>query len=129
MNAPGMDRPDTAKELGRLKDFQRRSLDVVFQRMYLDQRPARRFLLADEVGLGKTLIARGVITRTIEHLWDTVPRIDVVYLCSNSDIARQNVSRLTPHISQTFPLAQVADAHRALETRHTVGKIVLELAK
>lgn len=97
MTALAMEKLDTAKELSRLKDFQRRSLDAVFQRMYLDQAPARRFLLADEVGLGKTLIARGVITRTIEHLWDTVQRIDVVYLCSNSDIARQNVRRLTPH--------------------------------
>ncbi|WP_309569953.1 NADP-dependent oxidoreductase [Deinococcus sp.] len=43
--------------------------------------------------------------------------------------AEFTAGRLTPHISQTFPLAQVADAHRALETRHTVGKIVLELAK
>jgi hypothetical protein len=91
-----IERPDTEKELAYLKDFQRLSVDTVFRRMYLDARPTRRFLVADEVGLGKTLVARGVIARTIDHLWDTVKRIDIVYLCSNSDIARQNVRRLTP---------------------------------
>src|SRR5690606_10190621 len=52
------------------------------------------FLVADEVGLGKTLVARGVIARTIEHLQDAVDRIDIVYVCSNAQIARQNVRRL-----------------------------------
>jgi NADPH:quinone reductase-like Zn-dependent oxidoreductase len=35
--------------------------------------------------------------------------------------------QLKPHISQTFPLERVADAHRTLETGRTVGKIVLEV--
>lgn len=89
-------RPDVAKELSRLKDFQRRTVDAVFARMYDDDPPARRFLVADEVGLGKTLVARGVVVRAIDRLWDKVGRIDIVYLCSNGDIARQNVARLTP---------------------------------
>jgi hypothetical protein len=62
--------------------------------MFLDEDPARRFLVADEVGLGKTLVARGLIGRIVEHLKGTCPRIDIVYICSNADIARQNVSRL-----------------------------------
>lgn len=92
-----IERPDPAQELQYLKDFQRLSVNTVFRRMYEDASPTRRFLVADEVGLGKTLVARGVITRVIDHLWNRVPRIDIVYLCSNSDIARQNVRRLTPH--------------------------------
>ena len=36
--------------------------------------------------------------------------------------------QLKPHVSQTFPLEGVADAHRAQETGHTVGKIVLDVA-
>ncbi len=35
--------------------------------------------------------------------------------------------QLKPHVSQTFPLEQVSDAHRAQETGRTVGKIVLEV--
>jgi hypothetical protein len=40
------------------------------------------------------LVAKGVIARVIEHLQDAVERIDIVYVCSNADIARQNVARL-----------------------------------
>jgi hypothetical protein len=80
--------------LGQLKDFQRRTVDYVFKRMYLDDPPARRFLVADEVGLGKTMVARGLIARTLHHLADRVDRIDVVYICSNASIAEQNVNRL-----------------------------------
>ncbi len=87
-------RPDTAKVLAGLKDFQRKTVDYVFDRLY-GENPTRRFLVADEVGLGKTLVARGVIAKTIDHLWDKVKRIDVVYICSNADIARQNVQRLS----------------------------------
>jgi NADPH2:quinone reductase len=31
------------------------------------------------------------------------------------------------HIGQRFPLAQAADAHRALEGRGTVGKVLLDV--
>jgi Helicase conserved C-terminal domain len=65
----------------------------------------RRFLVADEVGLGKTLVARGVIARAIQHLWESVGRIDIIYICSNSGIARQNISRLniTGHSDHRLP--------------------------
>ncbi len=58
--------------------------------------PTPPFLVADETGLGRALVARGVIARTIERLQDddAVDRIDVVYVCSNADIAEQNISRL-----------------------------------
>src|SRR5262245_53574620 len=87
-------KPDTAAVLAGLKDFQRDTVDHVFRRLYLDPTPTHRFLVADEVGLGKTLVARGLIARTIDHLWESVPRIDIVYICSNADIARQNIRRL-----------------------------------
>ena len=87
-------RPDPASVCAELKDFQRRSVDYVFRRLYLDADRVDRFLLADEVGLGKTKVAKGVIARTIDHVWDSVERIDVVYVCSNASIARQNLNRL-----------------------------------
>ena len=86
-------RPDTAAVLTGLKDFQKATVNYVFDRFY-GHNPTRKFLVADEVGLGKTLVARGVIARAIDHLWQDVPRIDVIYICSNSDIARQNIDRL-----------------------------------
>ena len=87
-------RHDAEKALSVLKDFQRRTVDYVFKRLWEDDPPAHRFLVADEVGLGKTLVARGVVAKTLEHLWDRVGRIDIVYICSNASIAHQNIRRL-----------------------------------
>jgi NADPH:quinone reductase-like Zn-dependent oxidoreductase len=36
--------------------------------------------------------------------------------------------KLTPIVSQTFPLAEASKAHQQIETRHTRGKIVLKVA-
>lgn len=94
-------RPDLKRELSRLKDFQLDTVDYVHSRFYGDD-PVRRMLVADEVGLGKTLVARGVIAKTIEQLWDTVRRIDIVYICSNSQIARQNLNRL--RVGDSLPI-------------------------
>jgi hypothetical protein len=97
---------DVDAVLGQLKDFQRASVDYVFKRLYLDEHPARRFLVADEVGLGKTLVARGVIAKAIQHLREKeIPRIDIVYICSNADIARQNINRLNVTGQDDFALA------------------------
>jgi len=89
-----MRRPDVQRIMGQLKDFQRRSVDYVFERLYGDNNGTRRFLLADEVGLGKTLVARGVVAKAVDHLWDQQKNINVVYICANQDIARQNIERL-----------------------------------
>ena len=83
--------------LAGLKRFQRSTVEYVFKRLYLDSDPALRFLIADEVGLGKTLVARGVIAKAIKHLRETLGekhRIDIVYICSNGSIARQNIRKL-----------------------------------
>ena len=87
-------KPDCQEILQGLKDFQRDTVDYVFSRLYTDADSTRRFLVADEVGLGKTLVARGIIAKAIEHLWKDVPRIDILYICSNSNIASQNISKL-----------------------------------
>jgi len=97
--------PDTTKILNSLKDFQKRSVERVFRRLYVDDDYTNRFLIADEVGLGKTLVARGVIAKSIEHLWDRVDRIDVIYICSNREIASQNINRLNITAEKQFSLA------------------------
>jgi hypothetical protein len=80
--------------LARLREFQRRTARYVFRRFYQDKVATDRFLVADEVGLGKTMVARGIIALTMEHLQDQVERIDIVYVCSNQAIAQQNLNRL-----------------------------------
>jgi hypothetical protein len=95
-----------ADVLAGLKDFQLRTVDYVFERLYGDDDPVRRFLVADEVGLGKTLVARGVIAKAIEHLQaNGVKRVDVVYICSNAEIARQNIKKLNVTGDEDFQLA------------------------
>jgi hypothetical protein len=108
--------PDLKEIEQGLKDFQRRTARAVFRRLYERERSTHRFLVADEVGLGKTLIARSVIARTLHHLWEKVKRIDVVYICSNAAIARQNIKRLNV----------LGEAGKTLPTRITLLPIVLQ---
>ena len=104
-----MIRPDVDAILEPLTPFQRRTVEHAFRRLFLAEDSTARFLVADEVGLGKTLVARGVIARTIDHLWEDVGRIDVVYICSNGSIARSNLPKL-----------QIGEASFALATRLTM---------
>ena len=85
-----MRKPDAEEILKPLKPFQRRTVEHGFRQLFLAPDSTARFLVADEVGLGKTLVARGIVARAIEHLWDAVDRIDVVYICSNHSIGLAN---------------------------------------
>ncbi|MYA18164.1 MAG: hypothetical protein F4Z28_16110 [Gammaproteobacteria bacterium] len=88
---------DVEAVLADLKDFQRRTAVWAFDRMFDETDPATRFLVADEVGLGKTHIAKGVIAQVIDYLGQTGDkRHDIVYVCSNLAIASQNVRKLAP---------------------------------
>ena len=58
-----------------------------------DRSGSRRMLLADEVGLGKTVVARGVIEGLMKGR--RTP-LTVIYLCSNVEIAEQNRRKLDP---------------------------------
>lgn len=81
--------------LSGLKDFQRATVDHVVDRFFDPVEPSRRFLVADEVGLGKTHVARGVIAHLLDKRSRSgKERIDVVYVCANSNIARQNIRKL-----------------------------------
>ena len=93
--------------LGKLKDFQRQTAEYAFRRLFQAQDSTRRFLIADEVGLGKTLVAAGLIGLAVEHLRQIgTPRVDVIYICSNQAIARQNVNRIKQLLGiETEPLA------------------------
>lgn len=75
-----------------LTGFQQRTADYAVRRMWEDPHPAHRFLVADEVGLGKTIVAREVIRKSLARF----PRrhFDIVYLCSSQAIASQNLPKL-----------------------------------
>jgi hypothetical protein len=120
-----MSRFDAEQALAPLKDFQLATAEHVFARLYRDHDAVRRFLIADEVGLGKTLVARGVIAKTIEHLQDVVERVDVVYVCSNALIARQNLQRLRVGQQEHFELAERITMLPATAHHLTANKINL----
>jgi len=90
-----------------LKDFQVDTAEYVLRRLYDDPDATDRFLVADEVGMGKTLVARQVIAGAIGRLQQdaTVGRIDIIYICSNADIARQNIGKLDVREDGTKPLS------------------------
>lgn len=77
-----------------LKPFQIATAEAAIDGLWREDTTSR-FLVADEVGLGKTLVAKGVIAHLIEKLKaEGDDRIDIVYLCSNTAIARQNLKKL-----------------------------------
>jgi hypothetical protein len=109
-------------DLARLKRFQQRTAEYVFDRFY-GRDPVDRFLVADEVGLGKTLVARGVVAKLIERLLaETDRRIDVVYVCSNQAIAQQNFSKLAVVGTQRQPVVDRVTT-LPLHVRHLNRKI------
>ena len=76
-----------------VKDFQRATANRI---LYIYKELGhRRVLLADEVGLGKTFVAKQVINLVRE--WHKQKKDDffkVVYICSNANIADQNIEKL-----------------------------------
>ena len=75
-----------------LKDFQQATVNRID---YLYRHGQRRVLVSDEVGLGKTLIARGTVAKlAILRQEEGDNLVKVVYICSNAAIADQNLWKL-----------------------------------
>lgn len=78
--------------INNLKDFQQATVEKVVELLNSNN----RVLVADEVGLGKTLIAKGVIAKLVEkhnRQKENTP-FKVIYVCSNATIALQNLKKL-----------------------------------
>ncbi|WP_437878390.1 DEAD/DEAH box helicase [Sorangium sp. So ce513] len=75
------------------KAFQQATVDHALARLR-DRKGSRRFLVADEVGLGKTLIAQGVIEGLCADASAEGRTLRVFYVCSSLGIASQNTTRL-----------------------------------
>ncbi|HVI42598.1 MAG TPA: DEAD/DEAH box helicase family protein, partial [Anaerovoracaceae bacterium] len=94
-----------------LKDFQRATVNRIVEVFESGQ---NRVLVADEVGLGKTLIARGVIAKTaLMHHHDRDRLFKVVYVCSNQSIADQNLNKL--RISQEVTQQSVSTSRLSMQ--------------
>ena len=99
-----------AKTMGALKDFQRATVERID---YLFRNGQNRVLIADEVGMGKTLIARGAIVKTARIRIDEQDQLfKVVYICSNTSIANQNIQKLK--VSDTAKIEGVSDTRLSM---------------
>lgn len=88
------DRIDAIEEkiMSGLKDFQRATVERID---YLYRHKQRRVLVSDEVGLGKTLIARGTVAKLAKLRREEGDNlVKIVYICSNAAIADQNLQKL-----------------------------------
>ncbi len=80
--------------LSGLKDFQRATVERIDE-LYRAPNNQHRVLVSDEVGLGKTLVARGVIAKFAKmSKREGDDLVKVVYICSNGAIADQNLNKL-----------------------------------
>ena len=65
---------------------------------------------------------RGVFGLNLGHLWgerrQLQPLMDLLLM-------ELSAERLTPVVAKTFPLERVADAHRFIQNRSNIGKVVL----
>ena len=95
ITTPSLEEIERTREavLAELKPFQQETVKHVET---LFESGAQRVLVADEVGLGKTLIARGVIATTaVLRKKSEDPLFKVAYICSNGAIANQNLAKLS----------------------------------
>ena len=75
-----------------LKDFQKATVNRIAE---LYKNGQMRVLVSDEVGLGKTLIARGTVAKLANIRKSEGDKlVKVVYICSNIAIADQNLNKL-----------------------------------
>jgi Helicase conserved C-terminal domain len=80
--------------LAGLKDFQSATVETVFRRLFKDGQ--KSMLVADEVGLGKTIVAKGLIAMAMRERMRSGNHVQfkVTYVCSNQIIADENVGKL-----------------------------------
>lgn len=120
-----MNRAELKQIIGGLKGFQQDAVEHIVNRLYRDPKASGRFLVADETGLGKSVIARGVVASAIAELQeaDHIKRIDIVYICSSLDLAKQNLRRLNvtgdPHIGISSRLTLLALESHQLTAPHS----------
>lgn len=86
------------KTLEGLKDFQEATVEAV-QKHFDNPKHSNRVLVADEVGLGKTIVAKGVIAEMLKsklhHLTNEHQEVlKVTYICSNLTLANENKKKL-----------------------------------
>src|SRR5437868_5726201 len=103
----------TVRRISEAKAFQLATAQAGLQTLTADD-GLRRFLVADEVGLGKTVVARTIIQEMIKRR--RRPLV-VFYVSSNLNIAHQNRAKLL----ELLPTEEEQDAASAAADRLTLA--------
>lgn len=90
------------------KPFQSATIEAAI-RTFRARAGPRRFLVADEVGLGKTIVASGIIERLSAR---RPTPLRVFYVCSNLAIATQNLARLVSFLPDKERKCAIAKVDR-----------------
>lgn len=77
--------------MNKLKKFQEDTVEAAWNRLK-PGKAARRFLVADEVGLGKTLVAQQIVRKFVDYQ-SPKPAV-VLYVCGSLPLASQNSEKL-----------------------------------
>jgi hypothetical protein len=85
-----------------LKDFQAATVDYVIDQFF--EKDRKKILVADEVGLGKTIIAKGVLLKSLQRSYNPDKPYNVIYICSNQVLAQQNIKKLNPFKENARPV-------------------------
>ena len=103
------------------KDFQYKSAERIVE---LFNNGQNRVLLADEVGLGKTIVARAVVEKLREQAEKEGKAFKVIYVCSNQNIIKQNAYKLG--IQEVVPLSEsrLSMQHRTLFNKIDEGYLI-----
>jgi len=84
-----------SRALAGLKDFQLATVNHTIEQFY--SKGKNKMLIADEVGLGKTIVARGIVAKMYKKFLEKngqTKTFNVIYICSNQAIASQNIRKL-----------------------------------
>ncbi len=95
------------------KDFQQNSANYIVK---LFHQGRQRILLADEVGLGKTFVAKNVVERMHKKAKKAGDYFKVIYVCSNQNIIQQNAHKLGILDKNVVPISRsrLSMLHRTL---------------
>ena len=103
-----------------LKNFQIETVNQVYKQLSDSSNSQNRVLVADEVGLGKTLVAKGVIAKFARDYINNDKRnpFKIIYICSNQSIAKQNLRKL-----DIFGVNENSEKNSRLSMQHLSQRI------
>ena len=89
----------------KLLPYQRASVDKICKHF----ENSGKALLADEVGLGKTFVAKGVVAKLAAEHWENNQQpFRVAYICPNQNVAAQNYPKFTEMYSSGVEVSKNA---------------------